>query len=210
MSLEARAKSPALPNILVCRLPHAPADLAVARGSVISSDKLDMSTTSVSPELFRRVMGSFPTGIAVITVEREPGQVHGMTANSLASVSLDPLLILVCIDQNARLMSYLKSQRRFGVNILKDTQQQISQHFAKPQPDDPLEEARLGVRFQWTSTGIPLLEDALAHLACNVVAQYASGDHTIFVGEVESMELKDGEPLLYHRGKYHALNMKKV
>jgi flavin reductase (DIM6/NTAB) family NADH-FMN oxidoreductase RutF len=163
-----------------------------------------MSTTSVSSELFRRVMGSFPTGITVLTVEREPGQVHGMTANSLVSVSLEPLLILVCIDHNARLLSYLKEQRRFGVNILKDTQRRISEHFAKPQ-QDPTEEASLGVHFQWTSTGIPLLDDALAHLGCNVAAEYPSGDHTIFVGEVESLELKEGEPLLYHRGKYSNL-----
>lgn len=163
-----------------------------------------MSTTSVSSQLFRKVMGSFPTGITVLTVEREPGQVHGMTANSLTSVSLDPLLILVCIDQDARLLSYLKAQRRFGVNILNDTQQQISEHFAKPQ-QDPADEARLGVQFQWTETGIPLLADALAHIGCNVVAQYMSGDHTIFVGEVESMELKDGEPLVYQRGKYRRL-----
>ena len=163
-----------------------------------------MSTTSVSSELFRKVMGSFPTGITVLTVEREPGQVHGMTANSLTSVSLDPLLILVCIDQDARLLSYLKAQRRFGVNILKNTQQQISEHFAKPQ-QDPADEARLGVQFQWTETGIPLLADALAYIGCNVVAQYMSGDHTIFVGEVESMELKEGEPLVYHRGKYRGL-----
>jgi len=149
-------------------------------------------------------MGSFPTGITVLTVEREPGQVHGMTANSLTSVSLDPLLILVCIDQDARLLSYLKAQRRFGVNILKNTQQQISEHFAKPQ-QDPADEARLGVQFQWTETGIPLLADALAYIGCNVVAQYMSGDHTIFVGEVESMELKEGEPLVYHRGKYRGL-----
>jgi flavin reductase (DIM6/NTAB) family NADH-FMN oxidoreductase RutF len=164
-----------------------------------------MPTTIPSCELFRRVMGSFPTGISVLTVEREPGQVHGMTANSLTSVSLDPLLILVCVDHNARLLSYLQEQRRFGVNILKDTQQQISELFAKPQ-QDPEEEAQLGVRFQWTATGIPLLEDALAHLACNVAAQYLSGDHTIFVGEVESLQLKEGEPLLYHRGQYRSLH----
>jgi flavin reductase (DIM6/NTAB) family NADH-FMN oxidoreductase RutF len=164
-----------------------------------------MSTTSVSPELFRRVMGSFPTGITVLTVEREPGQVHGMTANSLTSVSLDPLLILVCVDQNARLLSFLKEHRRFGVNILKDTQQEISEHFAKPM-DDPAEEALLGVEFKWTPTGIPMLADALAHISCNVVAQYMSGDHTIFVGEVESMELKAGTPLLYHRGQYRSMS----
>ncbi len=164
-----------------------------------------MSTATLSSELFRRVVGSFPTGITVLTAEREPGQVHGMTANSFTSVSLDPLLILVCVDQNARLLSYLKVQRRFGVNILKDTQRALSEYFAKPE-EDPVEEARLGIRFQWTSTGIPLLEDALAHLACNVAAQYMSGDHTVFVGEVESLELKGGNPLLYHRGKYASLH----
>lgn len=163
-----------------------------------------MPTTSPSSQLFRRVMGSFPTGITVLTVQREPGQVHGMTANSFTSVSLEPLLILVCIDQNARLLSYLKAQQRFGVNILKDTQQTLSEHFAKPQYDIA-EEEQLGIRFRWTSSGIPFLESALAHLACNVVAQYPSGDHTIFVGEVESLELNEGEPLLYHRGKYGSL-----
>jgi len=164
-----------------------------------------MPTTSLSTELFRRVMGSFPTGITVITTEREPGQVHGMTANSLTSVSLDPLLILICVDQKARLLGYLKAQRRFGVNILKDTQQSLSEFFAQP-VQDPAEEARLGVRFRWTPSGIPLLEDALAHLGCNVVAQYMSGDHTIFVAEVESLELNEGEPLVHHRGKYRRLS----
>ena len=163
-----------------------------------------MSTTFVSPQLFRRVMGSFPTGITVITAEREPGQVHGMTANSFTSVSLDPLLILVCVDHNARLLTYLKAQRRFGVNILKDSQQSISQHFAKPQ-EDPVEERQLGIRFRWTPSGIPLLEDALAHLGCNLVAEHIAGDHTIFVGEVESLELHEGDPLVFHRGQYRAL-----
>jgi flavin reductase (DIM6/NTAB) family NADH-FMN oxidoreductase RutF len=163
-----------------------------------------MTMRDVSSELFRKVMGSFPTGITVITAEREPGQVHGMTANSLVSVSLEPLLVLVCIDQDARLLSYMKSQMRFGVNILRDTQQAISEHFAKPQQELE-EEERLGVKFRWTETGIPLLSDALAYIGCNVVAQYASGDHTIFVGEVESLELMEGEPLLYHRGKYGAV-----
>jgi flavin reductase (DIM6/NTAB) family NADH-FMN oxidoreductase RutF len=170
-------------------------------GGVISSFAMP---TSLSPDSFRHVMGNFPTGVTVVTAEREERQVHGMTANSFTSVSLEPLLILICVDQNARLLAYLKMQRRFGVNVLKDSQQKVSELFAKPQ-QDPEEEAQLGVRFRWTETGIPMLEDALAHLGCNVVAQYMSGDHTIFVGEVESMELKGGEPLLFHRGKYRGL-----
>ena len=100
-----------------------------------------MSTTSPPSELFRRVMGSFPTGITVLTAEREPGQVHGMTANSFTSVSLNPLLILVCVDHKARLLSHLRAKRRFGVNILKDSQQALSQLFAKPQQDPPRKRA---------------------------------------------------------------------
>src|SRR3974390_2644018 len=73
---------------------------------------LTMSTTSLSPALFRSVMGSFPTGVTVVTAESEPGKVHGMTANSLTAVSLDPLLILICVDQKARMLGYLKAQRR--------------------------------------------------------------------------------------------------
>jgi flavin reductase (DIM6/NTAB) family NADH-FMN oxidoreductase RutF len=160
-----------------------------------------MLITAPSADLFRRVMGSFPTGITIVTTEREPGQVHGMTANSFTSVSLDPLLILICVDQKARLLGYLKAQRRFGVNILKSSQQPWSAFFALPE-QDPAEESRLNIRFRRTPSGIPLLEDALAHLACNVAAQYMSGDHTIIVGEVESLEAHEGEPLVHHRGHY--------
>lgn len=163
-----------------------------------------MPTTSVSTELFRRVMGSFPTGITVITVETEPGRVHGMTANSFTSVSLDPMLILVCVDRNARLLSYLQMQRRFGVNILKETQRLLSDYFARPRQDSS-DEARLDIRFVWTQTGIPLLEDTLAGLSCNVAAEHPAGDHIIFVGEVETLELHEGQPLIYHRGSYHVL-----
>jgi len=163
-----------------------------------------MPLASISPALFRRAMGNFPTGITVLTVEREPGQVHGMTANSLTSVSLDPLMVLVCVDHNARLLSYLKGQRRFGVNVLKESQQVLSEHFARPQLD-PHEQARLGVHFRWTESGIPLLEDGLVHLGCNVAAEHTSGDHTIFVAEVESLEVNEGEPLVYFRGKYHTI-----
>ena len=149
-------------------------------------------------------MGSFPTGVTVITAESEPGKVHGMTANSLTSVSLDPLLILICVDQKARLLKCLKAQRRFGVNVLKDSQQRLSEFFALLE-QDPAEEERLGVRFRWTDSGIPLLEDALAHITCSVAAQYMSGDHTIFVGEVQSLALNEGEPLVHHRGGYYRL-----
>jgi len=163
-----------------------------------------MTISSLDPVAFRRVTGTFATGVTVITVERDPGVVHGMTANSFTSVSLDPLLVLVCVDHDARLLSFLKSQRRFGVSILRAGQQTLSEHFAKCD-QTPEADAQIGIRYRWTSTGIPLLEGALAELACNVVGEHPAGDHTIFIGEVETMECHDGEPLLFHRGQYRRL-----
>ena len=163
-----------------------------------------MAISSLDPVTFRRVAGTFTTGVTVITVERDPGVVHGMTANSFTSVSLDPLLILVCVYHEARLLSFLKTQRRFGVNILREDQQALSEFFAKIEQTQE-EHARLGIRYRWTASGIPLLDNTLARLACNVVAEHPAGDHTIFIGEVESMESHDGEPLLFHRGQYRRL-----
>ena len=163
-----------------------------------------MSSALVTSKLFRRVMGHFPTGITVVTVEREPGQVHGMTANSFTSVSLDPPLVSICVDEESRLLSFLKTQRRFGVSILKDSQQALSEHFATGE-QGPGADVRLGIRYRWTASGIPVLEDALAHLTCNVVSEYLAGDHTIFLGEVESVDVGEGQPLLFFRGKYRGL-----
>jgi flavin reductase (DIM6/NTAB) family NADH-FMN oxidoreductase RutF len=163
-----------------------------------------MAISSLNPVMFRRVAGAFTTGVTVITVEREPGLVHGMTANSFTSVSLDPLLVLVCVDHEARLLSFLKSQRRFGVSILREGQQALSEYFAKIE-QTPEEHARLGIRYKWTPSGIPLLDGTLAEMACNVVGEHPAGDHTIFIGEVESMESHGGEPLLFHRGQYRRL-----
>jgi len=163
-----------------------------------------MDTSTLTSEMFRRVTGMFTTGVTVITVEREPGHVHGMTANSFTSVSLDPLLVLVCVDHDARLLSFLKAQHRFGVTILKAEQQVLSDHFAKGEQTPEIQQ-RLGIRFRWSPTGIPLLSEGLAHLTCNVVAEHPAGDHTIFIGEVDFMEASEGQPLLYHRGKYRNL-----
>jgi flavin reductase (DIM6/NTAB) family NADH-FMN oxidoreductase RutF len=163
-----------------------------------------MAISTLNSAMFRRVTGAFTTGVTVITAEREPGLVHGMTANSFTSVSLDPLLVLVCVDHEARLLSFIKSQRRFGVSILREGQQALSEYFAKGE-QTPEEDARLGIRYKWTSSGIPLLDDTLAQLACNAVGEHLAGDHTIFIGEVESMECHEGEPLLFHRGQYRRL-----
>jgi flavin reductase (DIM6/NTAB) family NADH-FMN oxidoreductase RutF len=153
---------------------------------------------------FRKALGRFTTGVTVVTVEREPGQVHGMTANSFTSVSLEPMLILVCVDQRAKLLPLLDKKRRFGVSVLKEGQEAISEYFAKGEQSVEAEE-RLSIRYHWTRGGIPLLDDTLLHLSCSVVASYITGDHTIFVAEVEAAEMYEGEPLVFFRGEYRKI-----
>jgi flavin reductase (DIM6/NTAB) family NADH-FMN oxidoreductase RutF len=160
-----------------------------------------MAPTTPTTSEFRLALGQFATGVTVVTAERAPGRVHGMTASSFTSVSLDPLLILICVNRSAQLLPLVERQKRFGVNILKDDQRAVSEYFARTEESDETEK-RLGIRYRWTETGIPLLADALVHLACNVVDAHVAGDHTIFVAEVESVEVYDGEPLLYLRGNY--------
>ena len=165
-----------------------------------------MAISSLDPLTFRRVAGTFATGVTVITAERAPGLVHGMTANSFTSVSLEPLLVLACVSHDARLLSYLKSQRRFGVSILREDQQALSEYFAKLE-QTPEEHALLGIRYRWTSSGIPLLDGALAELACNVVAEHPAGDHTIFLGRVQEVGIPrhNADPLIFFRGSMGAL-----
>ena len=95
----------------------------------------------------------------------------------------------------------LKERGHFGVSVLKQEQQAISRYFAQTE-ENAETEAKLGIRYRWTAGGVPLLEDALVHIACKVAASYVAGDHTIFIGEVEGTEIFDGEPLLYFRGGY--------
>ncbi len=166
-----------------------------------------ITTPPLTTLQFRKALGHFSTGVTVVTVERAPGLVHGMTANSFTSVSLEPMLVLVCVDQRAKLLPLLEKKRRFGVSVLKQGQEAISEYFAKGEQSAEAEE-RLSIRYNWTHGGIPLLEDTLLRLPCSVVASYITGDHTIFVGEVESAQIDEGEPLLFYRGEYRHMARK--
>ena len=154
---------------------------------------------------FRRALGHFATGVTVITVEREPGLVHGMTANSFASVSLEPPLVSVCVDHRARALALLKEKLRFGVNVLKREQRAYSEFFAGVEQDGEVQE-RIGVSFHWTQDKIPLIENVLCQLSCRLAGLHAAGDHTIVIAEVESAKLSEGEPLLFYRGRYHCIS----
>ena len=163
-----------------------------------------MSSSLLSSAVFRQALGRFATGVTVVTAERAPGQVHGMTANSFTAVSLDPLLVLICVDKQARMLAVLERTQRFGVSVLKDSQRAISEFFALPE-QDPAAERALGVRFHWTPSGIPVLAEALVQLTCRVTSSQVAGDHTIFLAEVDSAEVFEGEPLLFFRGAYRRI-----
>jgi flavin reductase (DIM6/NTAB) family NADH-FMN oxidoreductase RutF len=164
-----------------------------------------MKSSVLSSAVFRQALGRFATGVTVVTAERAPGQVHGMTANSFTAVSLDPLLILVCVDEQAHMLGVLKNTPRFGVSVLKETQRSISEYFALAE-QDPEAERELGIRFEWTPSGIPVLADALVQLTCTVVATHPAGDHTIFLAEVETADVFEGEPLLFFRANYRRIH----
>jgi flavin reductase (DIM6/NTAB) family NADH-FMN oxidoreductase RutF len=155
---------------------------------------------SLTQSDFRKAMGSFATGVTVITVDDE-GEVHGMTANAFTSVSLDPMLVLVCVDHRARTHSHLHARKRFGVNVLASHQKPISEYYAKSTERHQHAEG-IGARFERTEHGTPVLQDALAYLECRLHTAQDAGDHTIFIAEVEDVVMREGEPLLYVRGKY--------
>jgi flavin reductase (DIM6/NTAB) family NADH-FMN oxidoreductase RutF len=159
---------------------------------------------SISQATFREAMGSFATGVTVITVDYE-GEVQGMTANAFASVSLDPLLVLVCVDHRARTHGHLHAKKRFGVNVLAENQRAISEYYARTTATEQHAEKEAGARFDRTAHGTPVLHGALAYLECRLHCAQDAGDHTIFIAEVEDVVVRQGDPLLYFRGKYREI-----
>jgi len=153
-------------------------------------------------------MGSFATGVTVITVDYE-GEVHGMTANAFTSVSLDPLLVLVCVDHKARTHAHLQARKRFGVNVLAANQRSISEYYALPTHTHRNAEQEAGARFDRTAHGTPVLHGALAYLECRLHTAQDAGDHTIFIAEVEDVVVREGNPLLYFRGGYREIEPNK-
>jgi flavin reductase (DIM6/NTAB) family NADH-FMN oxidoreductase RutF len=168
---------------------------------MVSSKTPKMKTPPLNAQQFRKALGRFATGVTVVTVERAPGSVRGMTANSFTSVSLDPMLILICVEKRAAILPMLEKKKRFGVSVLKEGHEAISEYFAKGAQTAEAEQ-RLSIHYRWTPGGIPVLEGTLLQLSCEVVASHIAGDHTIFVGEVAEAEIHEGKPLLYFGGEY--------
>ena len=148
----------------------------------------------------RKILGHFATGVTLVTTGGIAG-LHGMTANAVASLSLDPPLVLVAVDKRALTLEYLARNRCFAVNILRLDQEEISRRFAMPGPKDFSDLSTIS-----GATASPILSDCLAYLDCKVVDILPGGDHEIFVGEILAGEHHGGEPLLYYAGGYRRLD----
>ena len=151
----------------------------------------------IGPDDFRRLLGHFATGVTIVTTSDPDGRPAGLTVSAFASLSLDPPLVLVCVDHKAQSYPALKDNRGFAVNVLTTEHEALSRRFASTRLDK-----FDGVAYRMSPLGLPLLGGALAHVECVTVNRHVEGDHTIFVGRVEAGAVADGEPLLYHRGKY--------
>ena len=156
---------------------------------------------TIDPSTFRATLGRFASGITVVTAADAEGRDVGMTVSAFSSLSLDPPLILVCVDHGASVAPVLEHCDRFAINVLSEEQEPLSRRFAEREVD------RFdGVAYHRGEHGIALLDGALAHLECRVHARYPAGDHTILVGAVEATALNEGHPLLYYRGGYGRLD----
>jgi flavin reductase (DIM6/NTAB) family NADH-FMN oxidoreductase RutF len=153
----------------------------------------------VAPDRFRSVMGRFATGVAVVTAASPAGPV-GMTANAVCSLSLDPVLLLVCFDNEARTLAVVRDTGRFGVNVLAAGQEELARLFASKRPE---REKFAGVPHT-VHDGIPVIEGVLAWFGCRLERLIPGGDHTIGIGAVEAAEAGRGEPLLWFRGGYRS------
>ncbi len=155
----------------------------------------------MDPQVFRRVIGSFASGVTVITT-REQGTDYGLTASAMTSLTLEPPMLLVCINKNTGTQAAISRNRVFGVNVLDESQAPLAYKFAKPS-SNKFE----GVDYFYGDLNVPLLAGALAHFQCRVAAEVEVGTHKVFLAEVESAEEATGTPLTYFHGQFGRFEM---
>ncbi|MFQ5602330.1 MAG: flavin reductase family protein [bacterium] len=154
----------------------------------------------ISEESFRNALSRFATGVTIVTLEHE-NEYHGLTVNSFTSVSLNPPLILICIQRNGKSHALFRLNQRFVVNILSQEQRDLASQFA----DSDLHgwQRFHDLKFNMSQEGIPIIADSLAYLECQIVKQYEGGDHTIFLGEVNgAWSANNKKPLLFFESQF--------
>lgn len=155
---------------------------------------------AVNSDEFRGALSRFASGITIVTSKDKEGRLHGITVSSFCSVSLDPPLILICVEKTTGSHFALERSEAFVVNILDSRQIGLSERFASLLPhkfDD--------VEFTLGIDEIPVLLGCVAMLECRLADSFDGGDHTIFIGEVENVNIGDGDPLVYYRGGYRGI-----
>ncbi|HUP05136.1 MAG TPA: flavin reductase family protein [Bryobacteraceae bacterium] len=166
----------------------------------MSSAKLPRPPHAVSGDEFRRASGRFATGVAIASVADAAGAPHGLTVSSFSAVSLAPPLVLICVAHAAASLKLFREAKYFGINVLNDQQQALSERFARKGHD------RFdGLDWRPGETGAPLLNGVLAQIECAVHQRIAAGDHDIFIGEMLRAHLHKGEPLVHFASRYRKL-----
>ena len=155
----------------------------------------------VTQDEFRAALSRFPSGVTVVTTTDASGRFHGITVSSFCSASLDPPLILACIDKTTGSHSALFESKSFVVNILSAEQKEVSEHFASL-----TENKFAGLEFDQGIQGLPMLQEVAVSLECRLYSTHDAGDHTIFVGMVDAVRVRDVEPLVYFHGEYHLIH----
>lgn len=184
---------------------------------------------AIEKQFFRQVLGHFATGVTVVTTQSQ-GNLAGITVNAFCSVSLNPPLVLVCIDLNSNTLPLLRESKAFAVNMLTDQQEELSRGFSTSSRERF--EHFCHASYHTAATGAPILDNSLAFVDANIVAEYPGGDHAIFIGEVKAIgdlnktllvesgetlanhqltgldgaiAADDSHPLLFYKGQYRHL-----
>jgi 3-hydroxy-9,10-secoandrosta-1,3,5(10)-triene-9,17-dione monooxygenase reductase component len=155
---------------------------------------------AVEIEDFRAAIGTLPTGVTVVTATGSEGPA-GATANAVASLSLEPMLMLACLDRGSRTLLAVQAANRFGVNVLSAQQEDVARAFSTKVP---VADKWEGIEWEQRD-GVPAIAGSLVWVACELHDVIAGGDHVIVTGAVQDLDARDGEPLLFHRGAYRAL-----
>jgi 3-hydroxy-9,10-secoandrosta-1,3,5(10)-triene-9,17-dione monooxygenase reductase component len=156
----------------------------------------------LDPDRFRKVIGLFPTGVAIVTCNGPDGPA-GLTTNAVASLSLQPVLLLVAFDNGSRTLSAVRASRRFAVNVLRVGQEDLARVFASKR----VAREKFESVTHMDAHGVPVIDGALAWLACDLRDLHGAGDHTIGIGAVTHLDADpDGEALVFFRGRYHRVS----
>ncbi len=150
----------------------------------------------------RDIFGHFATGVTVVTTRDGAGSPFGLTVNAFTSLSLNPPLVVVCIDKAAQCYSCFEESKVFAVNVLSEDQEELSRRFATKGIEKFGE-----IKWHRGENNVPLLDGSIGTIECKIVNSYEGGDHTIYLGEIVSANASEDRPLLFFKGKYHRLSL---